>query len=433
VPNSDEQLEGFATVPEAVEAVSRGEIVVVVDDEDRENEGDLIMAAEFATPERLAFFVRHTSGLICVPMTGDRLDELEIPLMVRDNNTEAQRTAFTYSVDYQHGTTTGISAGDRSATIQSLIDPGTRPIDLARPGHIFPLRYSEGGVLKRAGHTEAAVDLARMAGLYPAGVLCEIVNDDGSMARVPDLRSFCQEHDVLLISIAEIIKYRRQNEKLVRRIAEARIPTDWGDFTCYAYESTLDGEQHVAFVRGAVQGEEGVLVRVHSECLTGDVFGSLRCDCGGQLDTAMQRVADEGLGVVVYLRGHEGRGIGIGHKLRAYSLQEEGRDTVEANLELGLPVDSREYGIGAQILVDLGITTMRLMTNNPAKYGGLDGFGLEVTDRVPLEPAPNPENIAYLRTKRERLGHHLTGLDGDDHDGEANTGEDPTVTNKETS
>ena len=413
MPTTHDQPEGFATVPAAVDAIGRGEIVVVVDDEDRENEGDLIMAAEFATAERLAFFVRHTSGLICVPMTGDRLDELEIPLMVRDNNTESQRTAFTYSVDFQHGTSTGISAGDRAATIQSLIDPATRPLDLARPGHIFPLRYADGGVLKRAGHTEAAVDLARMAGLDPSGVLCEIVNDDGSMARVPDLRTFCAEHDLLLISIAELIKYRRQNEKLVRRIAEARIPTDWGEFACYAYESTLDGEQHVAFVRGAVQGEEDVLVRVHSECLTGDVFGSLRCDCGGQLDAAMQRVADEGLGVVVYLRGHEGRGIGIGHKLRAYSLQEEGRDTVEANIELGLPVDSREYGIGAQILVDLGITTMRLMTNNPAKYGGLDGFGLEVTARVPLEAVPNPENIAYLRTKRERMGHHLTGLDGD--------------------
>jgi 3,4-dihydroxy 2-butanone 4-phosphate synthase/GTP cyclohydrolase II len=407
---SDDQASPFADIADAVAAVGRGEIVVVVDDEDRENEGDLIMAAEFASPETLAFFVRHTSGLICVPMTGDRLDELEVPLMVRDN-TEAQRTAFTYSVDYSHGTTTGISAADRAATIQALIDPGTRPGDLARPGHIFPLRYSEGGVLKRAGHTEAAVDLARMAGLYPSGVLCELVNDDGTMSRVTDLVGFCAEHDLLMISIAELIKYRRQNEKLVRRIAEARIPTDWGDFTCYAYESVLDGEHHIALVRGAVQGEEDVLVRVHSECLTGDVFGSLRCDCGIQLDTALQQIADEGLGVVVYLRGHEGRGIGLAHKLRAYSLQEDGRDTVEANVELGLPIDSREYGIGAQMLVDLGITTMRLMTNNPAKYGGLEGFGLEVTDRVALESAPNPENIAYLRTKRERMGHLLGGLD----------------------
>ncbi len=266
-------------------------------------------------------------------------------------------------------------------------------------------------MLKRAGHTEAAVDLARMAGLYPAGVLCEIVNDDGTMARVPDLVQFCKEHGLLLISIAELIRYRRQNEKLVKRVAEARIPTEWGDFTCYVYESLLDGEQHVAMVKGAVQGEDNVLVRVHSECLTGDVFGSLRCDCGVQLDAAMQRIAEEGLGVVVYLRGHEGRGIGIGHKIRAYSLQDEGRDTVDANVELGLPVDSREYGIGAQILVDLGITTMRFMTNNPSKYGGLEGFGLEIAERVPLESAPNPENIAYLRTKRERMGHLLEGLD----------------------
>jgi 3,4-dihydroxy 2-butanone 4-phosphate synthase/GTP cyclohydrolase II len=408
-----EHAEAFATIPEAVAAIGRGEIVVVVDDEDRENEGDLIMAAEFASPETIAFFVRHTSGVICVPLTGERLDELDIPLMVRDaSNTEAQRTAFTYSVDFRHGTSTGISASDRAATIRALIDPGTRAGDLARPGHIFPLRYSAGGVLKRAGHTEAAVDLARMAGLYPAGVLCEIVNDDGTMARVPDLVGFCQEHGLLMVSIAELIRHRRQTEKLVRRVAEARIPTEWGEFTCYVYESLLDGEQHVAMVRGAVQGEDDVLVRVHSECLTGDVFGSLRCDCGVQLDQAMERLAEEGLGVLVYLRGHEGRGIGLGHKIRAYSLQDdEGHDTVDANVELGLPVDSREYGIGAQILVDLGITTMRLLTNNPAKYGGLDGFGLEITGREPVFVVPNPENIQYLRTKRERLGHLLEGLD----------------------
>ena len=400
----------FASIPDAVDAIARGEIVVVVDDEDRENEGDLIMAAEHATAEKIAFFVRHTSGLICVPMTGDRLDELDIPLMV-SHNTEAQRTAFTYSVDFRHGTSTGISAADRATTIQALIDPATRPADLARPGHIFPLRYAEGGVLKRAGHTEAAVDLARMAGLYPAGVLCEIVNEDGTMARVPDLLEFREEHGLKMISIAELIRHRRQNEKLVKRIAEARIPTEWGDFTCYGYESVLDGEQHVAMVRGAVQGEDNVLVRVHSECLTGDIFGSLRCDCGVQLDAAMARIAEEELGVLVYLRGHEGRGIGIGHKLRAYTLQEAGHDTVDANVELGLPVDNREYGIGSQILVDLGITTMRLMTNNPAKYGGLEGFGLEVVERVPLESVPNPENINYLRTKRERMGHLLEGLD----------------------
>ena len=311
----------FASVEDAVAAIARGEIIVVVDDEDRENEGDLIMAAGAASAETITFFVRHTSGVICAPLTGERLDELEIPLMVRDN-TESHRTAFTYSVDYVHGTSTGISAADRAATIQALIDPATRPADLARPGHIFPLRYSEGGVLKRAGHTEAAVDLARLAGMDPAGVLCEIVNDDGTMARVPDLIEFCREHGLLMITIAQLIKYRRQNEKLVRRVAEARIPTPWGDFTCYVYESVLDGEQHVAMVRGAVQGEEDVLVRVHSECLTGDVFHSLRCDCGVQLDAAMERIAEEGLGVLVYLRGHEGRGIGIGHKIRAYSLQE---------------------------------------------------------------------------------------------------------------
>lgn len=400
----------FASIEDAVAAIARGEIVVVVDDEDRENEGDLIMSAEAATPENIAFFVRHTSGVICAPLTGDRLDELDIPLMVRDN-TESHRTAFTYSVDFVHGTSTGISASDRSATIQALIDPATRPNDLARPGHIFPLRYAEGGVLKRAGHTEAAVDLARLAGMYPAGVLCEIVNDDGTMARVPELIEFCKQHGLLMITIAQLIKYRRQNEKLVRRVAEARIPTPWGDFTSYVYESVLDGEQHVAMVRGAVQGESDVLVRVHSECLTGDVFHSLRCDCGIQLDAAMAAIDAEGLGALVYLRGHEGRGIGLGHKIRAYNLQEQGHDTVDANVELGLPVDSREYGIGAQILNDLGITTMRLMTNNPAKYGGLEGFGLEITGRVSLDSKPNPENIDYLRTKRERMGHLLEGLD----------------------
>ncbi|CAA9209136.1 MAG: 3,4-dihydroxy-2-butanone 4-phosphate synthase / GTP cyclohydrolase II [uncultured Acidimicrobiales bacterium] len=401
----------FAPIEEAVDAIGRGEIVVVVDDEDRENEGDLIMAAEHVTPEKVAFFLQHTSGLICAPITGERCDELQLPLMVTEN-TESHRTAFTVSIDYRHGTSTGISAFDRTATVQALIDPATKPRDLARPGHIFPLRYREGGVLKRAGHTEAAVDLARMAGLYPAGILCEVVDEKKTdMARLPELERFCDDHGLLLISIADLVRHRRQGEKLVRRIAEARIPTEWGDFTCYAYESLLDGEQHLAMVRGAVQGSDDVLVRVHSECLTGDVFGSLRCDCGVQLESAMQKVAEEELGVVVYLRGHEGRGIGIGNKLLAYGLQERGHDTVDANVELGLPVDSREYGIGAQILVDLGITTMRLMTNNHAKYGGLEGFGLEIVERVPIESTPNPENIAYLRTKRERMGHTLEGLD----------------------
>ena len=401
----------FAKIEDAVAAIGRGEIVIVVDDEDRENEGDLIMAAEAATPDAIAFFLHHTSGVICAPVTTERARELDLPLMVA-NNTESMRTAFTVSVDYRHGTTTGISAHDRATTIKSLVDPATRATDLLRPGHIFPLEAREGGVLKRAGHTEAAMDLARMAGLYPAGVLCELVNEaKDDMARVPELERFAEQHGLLLISIADLIRYRRQTEKLVKRVAEARIPTQWGDFTCYAYESVIDGQQHLAFVRGAVQGEDDVLVRVHSECLTGDVFGSLRCDCGPQLDEAMRRIAEEGLGVVVYLRGHEGRGIGIGHKLQAYALQEQGHDTVDANIALGMPVDSREYGIGAQILVDLGITTMRTLTNNPAKRGGLEGFGLKITERVPLLTEPNPENIAYLRTKRERMGHLLEGLD----------------------
>ena len=399
-------MTGFAAVEDAVAAIAAGGMVVVVDDADRENEGDLIMAAEAATPETIGFFVRHTSGVICTPMLGERLDELDLPLMVAAN-TAPYRTAFTVSVDARAGTTTGISAADRATTIQALIDPATRPADLVRPGHIFPLRDREGGVLKRAGHTEAAVDLARMAGRAPAAVLCEIVDDSGQMARLPQLERFAATHGLPLISIAGLIRSRRQHEKLVRRVAEARIPTRWGDFTAYAYESLLDGEQHLALVKGAVQGEEDVLVRVHSECLTGDALGSLRCDCGPQLEDALARIADEGLGVVVYLRGHEGRGIGLGHKLRAYSLQEQGRDTVDANLDLGLPVDGREYGIGSQILVDLGVTTMRLLTNNPAKYGGLDGFGLQIVERVPLQTRPNPENLRYLRTKRERMGHLL--------------------------
>lgn len=397
---------GFTEIENAIAAIARGELVIVVDDANRENEGDLVMSAEKVTVESMAFMVRHTSGVICMPMEGERLDELQLPMMVADNTT-AYRTAFTISVDAKAGTTTGISAGDRTATVHALIHPQTRPEDLARPGHIFPLRYREGGVLKRAGHTEATVDLARMAGLQPAGILAEIVNDDGTMARMPELERFAAEHGLQLISIADLIRYRRHREKLVRRVSEARIPTKYGEFTAYVFASLLDDTEHMAFVRGEVAGHPNILVRVHSECLTGDVFGSMRCDCGVQLDLALEQVAAAGQGVVVYLRGHEGRGIGLGHKLRAYTLQDQGRDTVEANVELGFPVDSREYGIGSQILVDLGITTMRLMTNNPAKYGGLEGFGLEIVERVPLRAGLTNENIAYLRAKQEKLGHLL--------------------------
>jgi 3,4-dihydroxy 2-butanone 4-phosphate synthase/GTP cyclohydrolase II len=401
----------LSTIEEAIDQLRRGGMVVVVDDEDRENEGDLIMPAEDVTPESMAFYLEHTSGVFCVPLETSRADELELPLMVVAN-TEAQRTAFTVTVDYRHGTTTGISASDRAATVRALIDPATRPTDLSRPGHIFPLRYRPGGVLKRAGHTEATVDLCRLAGKFPSGVLCEIVSADKSdMARLPELEQFASAHHLPIISIADLIRYRRHHEKLVRRIAEASMPTEYGQFQVYVFESVLDGEQHLAMVYGDIDSIRDVLVRVHSECLTGDVFGSLRCDCGPQLETALAKVAAEGAGVVVYLRGHEGRGIGLGHKIRAYALQEDGRDTVDANIELGLPVDSREYGIGAQILVDLGVTDMRLMTNNPSKYGGLEGFGLNIVERVPLESSPTAFNIDYLRTKRERLGHMLGGLD----------------------
>jgi 3,4-dihydroxy 2-butanone 4-phosphate synthase / GTP cyclohydrolase II len=401
----------FATIEQAIATIRDGGVVVVVDDADRENEGDLIMAAEKATPETIAFFVRHTSGVICVPLTGERLDALDLPLMV-SANTESHRTAFTVTVDARTGTTTGISAADRARTIHALIDPATRPGDLARPGHIFPLRYAEGGVLKRAGHTEAAVDLARLAGLAPAGVLCEVVNEDGSMARTPELTRFADRHDLPMISIADLIAYRRRTERLVRRLAEASIPTPFGPFTAIGYESSYDGQQHVALVRGDVQGKPDVLVRMHSECLTGDVFGSLRCDCGTQLHDAMRKIAEEGAGVVVYIRGHEGRGIGILHKLQAYKLQDGGLDTVEANIELGFPADLRDYGTGAQILVDLGLSTLRLLTNNPAKRAGLEGYGLEIVERLPLQTTPTTENLRYLQTKRDRMAHELV-LEGD--------------------
>ena len=396
----------FATIPEAIEEIARGRMVIVVDDADRENEGDLIVAAEKVTPETIAFMVRYTSGVICMPMMGDRLDELHIPLMVAAN-TDHQRTAFTVSVDARRGVTTGISAADRATTIRTMIEQDTQPEDILRPGHIFPLRYREGGVLRRAGHTEAAVDLARLAGLYPAGVLCETVNDDGTMARVPDLARFAREHDLRLISIADLIEYRRRREVLVDRVATATIPTSWGEFRAFAYESVVDGRTHVALVLGDVGDGADVMTRVHSECLTGDVFGSLRCDCGSQLERALELIGKEGRGVVLYIRGHEGRAIGLTHKLRAYELQDLGRDTVEANLELGFAADQREYGIGAQILADLGVRTMRLLTNNPDKRAGLEGYGLSIVERVPLETGVTPENLAYLLTKRDRMGHDL--------------------------
>jgi 3,4-dihydroxy 2-butanone 4-phosphate synthase/GTP cyclohydrolase II len=379
-------------------------MIVMVDDEDRENEGDLIMAAQFATPEKIAFIVRHSSGVIVAPLSGDRCDDLRLPLMV-EHNTESHRTAFTVSVDLIEGTTTGISAADRSATLCALADPKESFASFARPGHIFPLRAREGGVLKRAGHTEAAVDLARMAGLEPAGIICEIINDDGSMSRLPELIEFSRKHNLLLSSIADLIKYRRHNEKLVTRMGQAQVPTDWGNFTCTAFKSDVDETEHLAFSLGTVDDGEPVLVRVHSECLTGDVFSSRRCDCGPQLHSAMSLIAEEGRGIVVYLRGHEGRGIGIGHKIRAYSLQDGGLDTVDANTELGLPVDSREYGIGAQILADMGANQLRLITNNPAKYGGIEGYGLEIIERVAINPVATEENIKYLQTKRDRMGH----------------------------
>ncbi|XAR53033.1 GTP cyclohydrolase II [Bertholletia excelsa] len=402
----DHPTEGFSSIPEAIEDIRQGKMVVVVDDEDRENEGDLIMAASMVTPEAMAFFVKHGTGIVCVSMKEEDLDRLELPLMVsRKDNEEKLCTAFTVSVDAKHGTTTGVSARDRATTILTLASKASKPEDFNRPGHIFPLKYREGGVLKRAGHTEASVDLAVLADLHPVAVLCEIVDEDGSMARLPKLVKFAELHNLKIISIADLVRYRRKRDKLVECSSAARIPTKWGPFTAYCYRSVIDGIEHIAMVKGDVGDGQDILVRVHSECLTGDIFGSARCDCGNQLALAMKRIKEAGRGVLIYLRGHEGRGIGLGHKLCAYKLQDAGRDTVEANEELGLPVDSREYGIGAQILKDLGVRTMKLMTNNPAKYVGLKGYGLAISERVPLLTRITRENKRYLETKRTKMGH----------------------------
>lgn len=400
---------GLDAIEKAVSDIRAGRAVIVVDDEDRENEGDIVFAAEHATPELIAFTMTHCRGLLCVPMESQDLARLDLGQMVA-HNSERMQTAFTVSVDGREGVTTGISAGDRARTIRTLVNPKTVAGDLVRPGHVFPLRAKPGGVLRRPGHTEAAVDLARLAGLAPAGVICEIVQPDGTMARLPQLRVFAAAHRLTLISIADLIAYRRRTEKQVERIAEAMISTQHGPFLAVGYETILDSTDHIALVLGEIGDGEDVLVRVHSECLTGDVFGSRRCDCGPQLEAALAAVAAEGRGVVLYVRGHEGRGIGLIHKLQAYQLQDAGSDTVDANLELGLPADARDYGTGAQILVDLGVRSMRLLTNNPDKRAGLEGYGLQIVGRVPLPLHATPENLRYLRTKRDRMGHDLPGL-----------------------
>ncbi|TMR97046.1 bifunctional 3,4-dihydroxy-2-butanone-4-phosphate synthase/GTP cyclohydrolase II [Nonomuraea basaltis] len=394
-------------IERAIEDIRNGKAVVVVDDENRENEGDLIFAAAKATPALCTFTIRHTSGMICVAMDGNELDRLGLPLMVFHNK-ERMRTAYTITVDARDGVTTGISAADRAKTIRTLADSATEPNELVRPGHIFPLRYREGGVLARRGHTEAAVDLARLAGLSAAGALAEVVNDDGTMARLPELRRFADEHDLALVSIEQLVDYRRRAESMVTRVAETRLPNVYGMWRCFGYASALDGGEHVALVFGDLGDGENVLVRAHSECLTGDVFGSLRCDCGVQLDHAMAAVAQEGRGVIVYLRGHEGRGIGLLAKLKAYSLQDNGSDTVDANVELGLPVDAREFSNAGQILADLGVRSVRLLTNNPAKLKGMDGYGIKVLGREPMPVAMNPYNERYLKAKRDRLGHDIS-------------------------
>ena len=416
--SAEEHSTIFATIEEALDDIREGRVLIVVDDEDRENEGDLVMAAEKVSPEAVNFMASHGRGLICMPLAAERLDELRIPPMTAEN-TSTNETAFHVSIGAKERITTGISAQDRSETIRACIDPDTRAEDLSRPGHVFPLRAKPGGVLERAGHTEAAVDLSRLAGLYPGGVICEIMNTDGTMARRPQLEEFAKAHGLKMITVADLIRYRRRTERLVERSSVVKLPTTEGDFTAYGYTSKMDDATHIALVVGDVDGKDDVLVRVHSECLTGDVFGSLRCDCGAQLQEAMRRVQEEGTGVVLYIVGHEGRGIGLANKLRAYELQERGADTVEANEALGFPVDLRDYGIGAQILADLGLSSMRLMTNNPTKIVGLEGYGLKVTAQVPLEIPACSHNVHYLRTKKAKMDHSLTLDEADATGGES--------------
>jgi 3,4-dihydroxy 2-butanone 4-phosphate synthase/GTP cyclohydrolase II len=400
----------FSTIEEALDDIRAGKMVVVCDAADRENEGDLTIAAQFVTPEAINFMAKEGRGLICLALAPERCDELGLDLMAAKNESPFE-TAFTVSIEAREGVSTGISAADRAHTVQVAIDPETRPRDLVQPGHIFPLKAKEGGVLERTGQTEAAVDLARLAGLNPAGVICEIMNDDGTMARVPDLERYCERHGLKMITVADLIAYRRRHDKLIERVVETQLPTEFGDFRAVGFRTFVDDKHHVALVKGEVDGAEDVLVRVHSECLTGDVFHSLRCDCGQQLEDALAKIEEEGRGVLLYL-AQEGRGIGLLNKLRAYKLQEEGLDTVDANLQLGLPADLRDYGIGAQILVDLGLTSIRILTNNPKKILGIEGYGLQVTDQVPIEHAPNSHNREYLRAKKERMGHllHHQGL-----------------------
>jgi 3,4-dihydroxy 2-butanone 4-phosphate synthase/GTP cyclohydrolase II len=395
----------LASIPEAVEDTKAGRFVIIVDDEGRENEGDLAIASEKVTPEAINFMAKYGRGLICIAMTGERLDELRIPMMVYDN-TSKFASPFTVSVEAKHNVTTGISARDRSVTVQALISPDTKHEDISRPGHMFPLRARQGGVLVRAGHTEAVIDLAKIAGLYPSGVICEVMSEDGTMARLPELEVIAAEHDIKIVSVAQIIAYRRMHERLIQRVAEASMPTRYGDFLAIAYKSAIDPDEHVALVKGEMDGADPVLVRVHSECLTGDVFHSLRCDCGEQIDLALEAISEEGRGVLLYMR-QEGRGIGLHNKIRAYALQDQGLDTVEANEALGFESDIRDYGIGAQILADLGVRNIRRLTNNPRKVIGLEGYGLQVVETLPIVCKPNPKNRKYLETKRKKMGHLL--------------------------